>query len=308
MANKIPSFLLVQSTPGSIKQETGKVKVPFLERGIDHLAGVIKNGYAQWEFSSQTGFFQKIDARVKVLFLLFFILIVSLKRDVLPETYICIFVFVLTLLSRLSILRVYRRVLFLGFLFGFLIALPSAFNVITKGEIVLPVARLSRPYHFWIYQIPAEIGMTREGIYGVAMLTMRVINSLSLSFLVLYTTPFHEIIKALKVLKVPDSFLIIITLCYKYIFIFSKTVEDMHLAKKSRMVRKLSSTEAREWIAGRMAFIFGKARLRCEEVFEAMIGRGFSDTIRFYGFRKMRMADWCAAMFLFFAGILFLFI
>jgi cobalt ECF transporter T component CbiQ len=308
MPNKIPPFLLARSAPCSIKQGMGKIKVPFLERGIDHFASVIKEGYAQWEFSSQNGFFHKIDARVKVFFLLFFILIVSLKRDILPETYIWIFVFVLTLFSRLNITKVYKRVLFLGFLFGFLIALPSAFNVITKGEIVLPVARLSRPYSFWIYHIPADIGITREGIYGVAMLTMRVINSLSLSFLVLYTTPFHEIMRALKVLKVPDSFLIIITLCYKYIFILSKTVEDMHLAKKSRIVRELSHAEAREWIAGRMAFIFRKTRLRCEEVFKAMIGRGFSDSIKFYGFRKMCRADWCAATFLFFAGILFLLI
>ena len=308
MASKIPSFLLTQAAPGPVQHLTGKVKVPFLERGIDHLAGVIRNGYVQWELSSRVGFFQRIDARVKVLFLLFFIFIVSLKREVLPETCLLIFVFALTLLSRLSILKVYRRVLFLGFLFGFLIALPSAFNVITKGEIVLSVVRLPRPYHFWIYHVPAEIGLTREGIYGVAMLTLRVINSLSLSFLVLYTTPFHEIVRALKVLKVPDSFLIIITLCYKYIFIFSKTVEDMHLAKKSRIVRELSHREAREWISGRIAFIFRKTRLRCEEVFKAMIGRGFSDSVKFYGFRKMRTSDWFAAAFLFFAGILFLFL
>jgi cobalt/nickel transport system permease protein len=308
MASRIPSFLLAQSTARSFKQGTGKVKVPFLERGIDHLAGVIRNGYAQWEFSSQNGFFQRIDARVKVFFLLFFIVIVSLKRDVLPETYIWVFVFVLTLFSRLNILKVYKRVLFLGLIFGFLIALPSAFNVITKGEIILLIVKLPRPYNFWIYHIPADIGITRGGIYGVAMLTMRVMNSLSLSFLVLNTTPFHEIIRALKVLKAPDSFLIIITLCYKYIFILSKTVEDMHLAKKSRVVRELSNTEAREWIAGRIAFIFRKTRLRCEEIFKAMIGRGFSNTIKFYGFRKMRMADWGAAIFLFLSGILFLFI
>ena len=307
MADRIPSFLLTRSTSGSFKQGSGKVKVPFLERGIDHLAGVIRNGYAQWECSSQNGFFQRIDARVKVLFLLSFIVIVSLKRDVLPETCIWIFVFVLTLFSRLSILKVYRRVLLLGFVFGFLVALPSAFNVITRGEIILPIVRLPKSYNFWIYHIPADIGLTREGIDGVAMLTLRVINSLSLSFLVLYTTPFHEIIRALKVLKVPDSFLIIMTLCYKYIFIFSKTVEDMHLAKKSRVVRELNHAEAREWIAGRMAFIFRKSRLKCEEVFKAMIGRGFSDSIKFYGFGKMRMADWFAAIFLFFAAILFLF-
>jgi len=306
MASRIPSFLLARSTTRSFKQGTGRVKVPFLERGMDHLAGVIRNGYAQWEFSSQNGFFQRIDARVKVLFLLFFILIVSLKREALPETCIWFFVFVLTLFSRLSILKVYKRVLFLGFIFGFLIALPSAFNVITKGEIILPIVKLPRPYAFWIYRLPSEIGITREGIHTVAMLTVRVINSLSLSFLVLYTTPFHEIVRALKVLKAPDSFLMIITLCYKYILIFSKTVEDMHLAKKNRIIRELSHTEAREWIVGRMAFIFRKARLRCEEVFKAMIGRGFSDSIKSYGLRKMRMADWYAAIFLFLAGFLFL--
>jgi energy-coupling factor transporter transmembrane protein EcfT len=122
----------------------------------------------------------------------------------------------------------------------------------------------------------------------------------------LYTTPFHEIIRALKVLKAPDSFLIIITLCYKYILIFSKTVEDMHLAKKNRIVRELSHAEAREWITGRMAFLFRKARLRCEDVFKAMVGRGFSDSIKFYGFRKMRSTDWYTAIFLFLAGFLFL--
>ncbi|HUL29533.1 MAG TPA: energy-coupling factor transporter transmembrane component T [Thermodesulfobacteriota bacterium] len=306
MENRIPSFLLTRSTAGPFERGKGKVKISFLEKGIDHLAGLIKMGYAQWEWSSQHAFPQRIDARVKILFLLFFILIVSLKKDVLPEACIWIFVFVLTLFSRLSLFRVYKRVFLLGLVFGFLVALPSAFNVITRGEILLSIIRLPRSYRFWIYHIPADIGITREGIHVVSMLTVRVINSLSLSFLVLYTTPFHEIIRALKVLKVPDSFLIIITLCYKYIFIFSKTIEDMCLSKKSRVVRELSSAEAREWISGRMAFTFRKARLRCEEVYRAMLGRGFFDSIKFYGSRKMCRTDWCVAILLFSAGILFL--
>ncbi len=284
------------------------MKTPIIEKGIHHVSCLIKTGYVQWEFSSQKGLFQKLDGRVKVLFLLFFIIIVSLKRELTSEIYIGILVFVLALLSRLSITTLYKRILFLGILFGFLIALPSAFNVITRGEIIVPIAKLSRPHHFWIYQIPAEIGITREGIYGVATLTLRVINSLSLSFLVLYTTSFAEIIRAFKILRVPDSFLLIIALTYKYIFIFSKTVEDMFLAKKSRMIREARETREREWIAGRLAFLFKKTRLRCEEVFNAMMARGFSDTVRLYGFRKMRAADWLAGVFLFSIGLLFLLI
>lgn len=308
MENRVPSFLLEKSPPGSLLRDSGKMKVPFIEKGIHHISRLIKTGYVQWELSSQTGLFQKMDARVKVLFLLFFVIIVSLKREFRSELYIGGFVFVLALLSRLSIVTLYKRVLFLGVIFGFLIALPSAFNVITRGEIILPIAKLSRPYHLWIYHIPSEIGITREGIYGVVLLTLRVINSLSLSYLVLYTTPFAEIMRALKVLKVPDSFLLVITLALNYIFIFSKTIEDMHLAKKSRMIREASGTKEREWVAGRLAVLFKKSRLRCEEVFNAMLARGFSGTVRLYGFRKMRTADRFTAVFLFSMGLLFLWI
>jgi cobalt ECF transporter T component CbiQ len=308
MANKIPPFLLNPSVPIFLKKGTGKVKISFIEKGINHLAGVIKKGYAQVELSSQNGFFQKIDARVKILFLFFLIIIVSVKRDLLSEICIWGFVFLLSLLSRLNVVALYKRILFLGLIFGFLIALPSAFNFITRGEMIIPIVKLSRSYTFWIYHLPAEIGITKEGIEGVLTLTMRVINSLSLSFLILYTTPFSEILRALKVLRVPDTFLIIITLCYKYIFLFAKTVEDMHLAKKSRTVREVKNHEAREWITERMAFIFRRTQLRCEEVYGAMIGRGFSDQLKLYGFRKMRLTDWCWGFSLFSVGVYLLWI
>jgi energy-coupling factor transporter transmembrane protein EcfT len=138
------------------------------------------------------------------------------------------------------------------------------------------------------------------------MLTSRVMNSLALSFFVLYTTPFPEIIKALKVLKVPDGFLMIITLSYKYMFIFAKTVEDMHLAKKSRLAGQVSNAEARRWVTGRVAFIFKKIMLRCEEIFKAMVSRGFSDHIKIYGVRKLRVRDWVTGGALVIVGALFL--
>ncbi len=280
----------------------------FIDSGISHLGKVIKTGYIQWELASGKSLFHRLDARIKVLFLIFFIVIVSLKREPAAEITIALFVFCLTAVSRLNLLHFYGRVLFLGFVFGFLIAFPSAFNIITRGEIILPLLRLQKPYDIWIYHIPQTIGITREGMSGAVMLTLRVVNSVSLSFLVLYTTPFTEIIKALKVFKVPDAFLMIITLTYKYIFIFAKTVEDMHLAKKSRMVSGVASTEARRWAVGRMSFMFRKTQQRCEDVFKAMLGRGFSDTIRLYGFKKMNKLDKAIGFFLFFAGIIFLWI
>ncbi len=306
MKSKIPSFLLERPSSDSFTQGSVGLKIPFIEKGIHHVANVIKTGYIQWETAARDSFFHRIDARIKVLFLIFFIVIVSLKNDILPEALIGGFIFSLMTIARLNIVGLYKRVFFLAFFFGFLVALPSAFNVITKGDIIIPVLRLSRPYRFWIYQIPGEIGITREGFYGVVMLTSRVMNSLALSFLVLYTTPFPEIIRALKVLRVPDGFLMIITLSYKYMFIFAKTVEDMHLAKKSRLAGQVNNVDARGWIAGRIAFMFKKTRLRCEEIFKAMQSRGFSDNIKIYGVGQLHASDWIAGVIFFLIGVLFL--
>jgi cobalt/nickel transport system permease protein len=308
MKSKMPSFLLERPSSDSFSRAGCGLKMPFIEKGMHHVAHVIKTGYIQWETASKNDFFQSIDARIKVLFLLFYVIIVSLKRDILPEVLIGLFVFTLAVISRLNIFSLYKRVLFFGFIFGFLIALPSAFNMITKGEIIFPLIHLSKPYRFWIYQIPEEIGLTREGMNGVMLLTSRVMNSLALSFFVLYTTPFPEIIRALKLLKIPDGFLMIITLSYKYMFIFAKTIEDMHLAKKSRLAGQVSNADARRWIAGRMAFIFKKIKLRYEETFKTMQSRGFSGSIKIYSVRKLRMHDWITGIILFSVGVLFLWI
>jgi cobalt/nickel transport system permease protein len=306
MKSKIPSFLLEQPSSAPFVQGKGKMKMSFIEKGIHHLADVIKSGYIQWDSASMDGFFQKIDSRIKVLFLLLYVIIISLKKEIMPEILLGGFVFILALISRINIFSFYKRVLFLAFFFGFLIALPSAFNVITKGEIVFPVIQFSKGYHFWIYKIPQDIGITREGINVVAMLTMRVLNSLSLAFLVLYTTPFPDIIKALKVMKIPDTFLMVITLSYKYIFIFAKTVEDMHLAKKGRLATQVSGADARNWAAGRIGFVFKKTRLRCEEIFKAMLSKGFSEDIKFYASGRLRAHDIIAGCILLLIGGFFI--
>lgn len=278
----------------------------FIDRSIAAIAGIIKTSYAHWEMAGKNGLFQKLDPRLKVVFMVYFIVIISLVRSVRVECAIAVFIFVLIALSRLDLLYMYRRIIGFAFFFGFCIALPSAFNVITRGEIILPVTTLGRDYHFWIYSIPKEIGITREGAFGVAMLTLRVANSLGISLLIIHTTPFFEIIRALKVFRVPDTFLMIIILTYKYIFIFSRTVEDMYLAMKSRLAGPVNSATVRELVAGRIFYIFKKSQMRYEETYRAMVSRGFSGDVELYGFRIFAPRDAVAGITLGAAGIFFI--
>ncbi len=290
MKSEIPTFLLDNQRRISPGKSGVALKTGFFDKGVRHFASLIKTTYVQWDAANRKGFLQGIDARVKVLFLILFIFIVSFKKTVAPQLSLCLFFFILVLLSRLNPFSFYGRVLFFGFFSGFLVTLPSSLNIITPGDMIVPLIHLSSPHQFWVYHIPETIGITRQGMAGVVQLTMRIINSLSLSFLIIHTTPFPEIMRALKSLRVPDPFLMIITLSYKYIFVFAKTLEDIHLARKGRTV-DFKGTEGRQWIAGRMAFLLRKTQIRCEEVFQAMLARGFSGEVVFHACPKLNKGD-----------------
>ena len=306
MINKIPAFLLNAHSDvrGATKSEN--IKSSYIDKGIKRLSVMITTGYLEVEQTSKSGLFQKLDPRIKILFLAFFIVIISLKKTVLPEASIALLIIILASFSGINLGRFYKKIFVLTFFFGFLIAFPSAFNVITPGEIIFPMVQLTGPCDFWIYHIPQEIGFSRQGIDGVVMLCLRVMNSISLSLLIIYTTPFPRIVKSLHVFRVPETFLLVISLSYKYIFIFAKMVESMYLAGKSRMVGTVRDEEARGWVIGRMGHIFRKTRLRYEEIFKAMIARGFTGEVKLPDFGRLAVLDVASASALLFIGILVL--
>lgn len=283
------------------------LNLSFIDKSIEKFAGLIKS-CLQFDTLSGESIFHRLDARIKLLFMVFFIIIVSLKKDIKTEIIISCIILFLVLISKLSILRFYKRIIFFGFIFGFLAAAPSSLNIITKGEIILTIANLKSPVNFWIYHIPEEIGITLEGLYIILLISLRVINSLSISFLVLNTTQFSEIIRALKIFKIPDSFLMIITITYKYILIFAQTIEDIYLAMKSRIIGPIKSKEMRHLVTGRMAFLFRKSRFTCEEVYKAMISRGYTNEIKIYSFNKLNLSDWLAGAVFLILGIFILLI
>ncbi len=307
METRIPSFLSERTGLTVAVSGAGRVRTSVIAKGAEHAASVLRAGFIQGETSSRGGFIQIIDARVKVLFLLLFVVVVSLKQTILPEAALAVFLLVLATVSRISITGHYRKVLILTFIFGFLLALPSAFNIVTPGEIVLPVWHFDKSYPVGHFIVPDAIGITFEGLQRVAMLSLRVMNSLSVTLLVFATTPFMEFIRALKVLRVPDVFLLTVTLTYKYIVIFTTTVHDMHLAKMSRFLGVERDSEARMWVAGRIAFLFRKSQQRCDEVFRAMVARGMSGSMKLHRLPPLSGSDGLAVVVILVSAAFFLY-
>ena len=305
MKERIPPFLLERTSPGQGARRGG-LSLLLLDKAIAHVSEFIRTTYIQWDMASRRGLFQRLDPRIKTLFLLLFVVAVSLKKTLFSELVLAAFLMILVILSRLPLFQFYRRIFILGGLFGFLIPLPSALNIFIPGDLLFTLAEFSKPPAIAGYSLPQTIGPTREGLFGLLMLTSRVANSLSVTFLVLYTTPFPEIIRGLRVFRLPEMALIVMTLTYQYVFLFVNTVRDMCLAKKARYAGSERGEAARSWAAGRMAFFFIRSQVRFEDVYKAMVARGFSGTVRIASPGRLLPFDVFWGSFLLGAGILIL--
>ena len=57
--------------------------------------------------------------------------------------------------------------------------------------------------------------------------------------LLVLTTPWNTLLKALSVLRVPDGFILILGMTYRYIYLLLTTLDDMLLSRKSRVVGRM---------------------------------------------------------------------
>lgn len=305
MRRTIAPFLLKEPPREEESSRGGRRGGAFLDRAIRGLSRFVGTAYVQWDLSSRRGLLQGLDPRLKLLFLVGCVVLISIKRGLLGQGLVAGLFLSLAILSRLNLLALYGRVLALGFVFGFLVTIPSSLNVVTPGEMILPLFAPSEEGR--ILWLPASegIGLTREGLWGVATVTSRVVNSITATFLVLYTTPFAGIVRGLKLFRVPDAMLMVIWLTYKYLFVLVRIVEEMHLARKARLAVDAGPWETRRWAANRMAMLFRKTQMRCDEIHKGMVARGFSGTIEVRGLGRFTARDWLAAGILVLAAVVF---
>ena len=62
----------------------------------------------------------------------------------------------------------------------------------------------------------------------------------------------------------------------KQILTLLRTVEQTHLARESRTLSRGPTREDRAWVTERMAFVVRKSMKTADDVYDAMLSRGFS--------------------------------
>ena len=86
--------------------------------------------------------------------------------------------------------------------------------------------------------------------------------------------------------------MLVLSMTYRYIFLFLHTTNGMFLARKSRSVGRTSGGEQRRWITGTMGNLMGRAFKMSNDVYAVMLARGFQGEMRAYSAFRMRPTDW----------------
>jgi cobalt/nickel transport system permease protein len=261
-----------------------------LENTLQNIAETLERGLFAEEISLRPGLFQGLDARVKVVAILALLIGVGLSHSLWVILGVYLLALGLALASAIPADLFIRRVwLALPFFTGVLV-LPALF--ITPGAVLL--------------NLPLGLVITRTGVTSALFLLLRVSTSLSLTMLLILTTPWNTVLSALGVLHIPDVFILILGMTYRYILLLLQTARDMFESWQSRTVGVLDGHERRRLAAASVGVLLGKTFYLSNEIYLAMLSRGFGGEVYTLDDFQMQRQDWTAlAIFIALAALAF---
>ncbi|MDQ1449934.1 MAG: cobalt/nickel transport system permease protein [Actinomycetota bacterium] len=240
-------------------------KADLVEKTIAGAVRVLRAAMFSADLAAEDGFLQRVDARVKAGLVLALLVVSALVRHVSVLVGLYASILLVASVSRVPVRLLVRRVWLFVPLFTGVVVLPAALSVITPGHVVVPLGT-------WF---GTPVGFTAQGLTAAALIVMRAATSISLVVVLTITTPWPRLLAALRALFVPRAFVLVLALAYRYLFHLLGSVTDMYEARKARAPRDHDLARGRAFVAATAGATFGKAHALSEEVYLAMVARGY---------------------------------
>jgi cobalt/nickel transport system permease protein len=251
----------------------------FIEKSLADISHTLEQTLFAEKIAQKDGLLQRLDARVKVLALVLLLLAIGLSHSLVIIAGLYLVLLGLAWASAVPMGFYIKRVwLFMPFFTG-IVAIPALF--ITPGPALVSLA-------------PGLV-VTQTGLNSALFLLLRVGTSVSAAVLLVLTTPWNTVLKALRVMHLPDEVVLILGMTYRYIYLFLHTANDMFLSRKSRILRRLDGASQRRLVAASAGTLLNRSLQLSGEVYLAMQSRGFSGAPRTMDTFKMQRRDWLFA-------------
>jgi len=206
----------------------------------------------------------KLDVRVKLLFLLFFSIVIAVSSRLLFILAGLLFTLLLTLLFHPSPAKLLRRML-----------VPQEF--LALALFLLPFTVDGRP----LFTL-GPLALTQEGLDFALLLFLRSSTIIWASALFLSSTDPLEIVYALAGLGIPQKLLRIAFFALRYISVIDLEYNKLRKAMKARGFKPRTDLHTYKSYAYLLGMVLVRSYERAERVYKAMLARGFSGSFPVY--------------------------
>ena len=233
----------------------------FVERTVELLLEAVDRSLFAERVAGQRGLLQGLDPRVKVASLLLLIAAAASVRRLLPLAFLLCVAVVLGLLSRVSLRVVAVRAWVPALAFSGLMAVP-AFFFGPRGQV------------------------------SAAFLIGRVLTAATLSLLLVLTTEWNRVLKALRFFRMPIPVVVILGMTYRYLFVLLKTAQEMFEARRARLVGSMEKTDRQRLSTASAGILLEKSLALSQDIHMAMQARGFRGEVYLLEESRLGARDW----------------
>lgn len=253
-----------------------------IEKTTSGAAALLRQTLFSEDVAGERGLLQRLDPRVKVLSLLGLLVVTADLRHIPVLLGMYAGTLALAAASKLRLSFFVKRVWLFIPVFTGVVVLPATLNVVTHGDIVVPLGT-------WFGH---HLGLTEQGLRSAGLVVTRVATSISLVVLLTISTPWAKLLAALRALRAPRLLILVLGMAYRYLFLLLDAVTDMYVARRARTVAGATdATSGRLLVAASAGAVFGKAQTLSEEVHLAMVARGYAGDARSVTAFRMRLLD-----------------
>jgi len=233
----------------------------FIEKTVLSIQSTFEDMFASDEIADKSGLMQSLDPRVRLLSIVLLIVIANLGNSLYYMAVMLVYSLILAVLSKIPMKSYIARISVVSIVFTGIVLVPSLFNIVRPGKPLI--------------YITGRLYITRDGALSALIFIMRSFVSLSFIYILILSTKWDEILKALRYFKFPKIFSATLDISLRYITLFIDVASNMYLARKSRNVGKSKGKSERKFVASSIGNLLIRSDHLSSEIYSAMISRGY---------------------------------
>jgi cobalt/nickel transport system permease protein len=260
-------------------------RTSYLDATVQGVARRTREMLTADDLAARPGFLAGVDPRAKITAAAIAVVGASLLHHVLGLVVVSVAAFAVAWAGGVPAGRYLRRVWLTVPLFTAFVALPATLNLITPGETLVSLGT-------WFGH---PVSVTAPGVVTATRLVARTAASLSIVLLVTMTTPWHRLLAALGSLRLPPIFVAVLAMAWRYVLLLSGTVTDLYQSRRARGAGaargRAESRRGRAMVSATAGTVHAKAHHLSEEVYDAMVARGYTGVSRVLGPQRLSVSD-----------------